>query len=268
MTVIEGLYTQSYRRHHHVEATMRLMTVPAAIVAFGLPLALLVERPVEARQTAQELEREVHESLRGEGDLRRIEVSVQGSEATLSGRVPTFWAKHQAIKRALDVDGIETVVSELEIPAVEDDSDLAEDVAKAVQRYPYYTLWDLVTGRVDGGRVSLGGRVTPERAKADEIFERVAKVRGVQDVQSDIMTLPPSQSDRNLRRAIARRVFSSIHFERFATMPNPPFHIIVHNSIITLVGYVQGQIELIELQRIVAQTDGVLRVENQLEKIR
>ena len=170
---------------------MRLMTVPAAIVAFGLPLALLVERPVEARQTAQQLEREVHESLRGEGDLRRIEVSVQGSEATLAGRVPTFWAKDQAIKRALDVDGIETVASELEIPAVEDDSDLAQDVAKAVQRYPYYTIWDLVTGHVDGGRVFLSGRVTPDRAKANEIFERVAKVKGVQDVQSDIMTLPP-----------------------------------------------------------------------------
>ena len=247
---------------------MRLITVPAAIVAFGLPLALLMERPVEARQAAQQLEREVHESLRGEGDLRRIEVSVQGSEATLSGRVPTFWAKDQAIKRALDVDGIETVVSELEIPAVEDDSDLAEDVARAVQRYAYYTIWDHITGRVDGGRVSLGGRVTPERAKADEIFERVAKVKGVQDVQSDIMTLPPSQSDGNIRRAIARRVFSSIHFERFATMRNPPFHIIVHNSIITLVGYVQGQIELLELQRIVALTQGVLRVENQLEKVR
>ena len=118
---------------------MRLMTVPAAIVAFVLPLALLVERPVEARQTAQQLEREVRETLRGEGDLRRIEVSVQGSEVTLSGRVPTFWAKDQAIKRALDVDGIETVASELEIPAVEDDNDLAQDVAKAVQRYAHYT---------------------------------------------------------------------------------------------------------------------------------
>ena len=121
---------------------------------------------------------------------------------------------------------------------------------------------------MDGGRVFLSGRVTPHRAKADEIFERVAKVKGVQDVQSDIMTLPPSQNDRSLRRAIAWRVFSSTHFERFASMRNPPFHIIVHNSIVTLVGYVQGQIELIELQRIVAQTQGVLRVENQLEKVR
>ena len=248
--------------------SMRVITVPAAIVACVLPLALLVARPVEARQAAQQLERDVGESLRGERDLRRIEVSVQGSEATLSGRVPTFWAKDQAIKRALDVDGIDTVVSELEIPAVEDDNDIAQDVAKAVQRYPHYTIWDHITGRVNGGRVSLSGRVTPDRDKANDIFERVAKVKGVQDVQNDIMTLPPSRNDRDLRNVIARGIFSSTHFERFRTMSNPPFHIIVHNSVVTLVGYVQGQIELIEMQRIVAHTQGVLRVENQLEKLR
>ncbi len=48
-------------------------------------------------------------------------------------------------------------------------------------------------------------------------------------------------------------------------MRNPPFHIIVNNSIVTLIGYVQGEVERIELQRIVAQTPGVLRVENQLQ---
>ena len=51
-------------------------------------------------------------------------------------------------------------------------------------------------------------------------------------------------------------------------MTNPPFHIVVDNGVVTLVGYVQGQIEWIEMQRIVAQTFGVLRVENQLETLR
>ena len=51
-------------------------------------------------------------------------------------------------------------------------------------------------------------------------------------------------------------------------MTNPPFHIIVNNSVVTLVGYVQSRIEYIEMQRIVAQTQGVLRVDNQLQTIR
>ena len=102
----------------------------------------------QAGQPDQALEREVREALRGERDLRRLEVSVRGAEATLTGIVPSFWAKHQAIERALGVDGIETVASELELPEPEDDNDLAAEIAKAVQRYPHYTIWDHVTGRV------------------------------------------------------------------------------------------------------------------------
>ena len=248
---------------------MRSLTQTLAVIAVAVPLALpLSGRADEAGQTAGQIEREVRDALRRERDLRGIEISVQASEVTLSGRVPTFWAKDQAIKRTLAVEGVETVVSELEIPVVEDDNDVAQDVARAIQRYPHYTLWDHIDGSINKGVVSLSGRVTPDRDKANDIFERVAKVKGVQDVQSEIRTLSPSRGDRELRRAIGYRVFSSPHFERFASMPNPPFHIIVDNSIVTLVGYVQSAIELHEIQRIVAQTQGILRVENQLQTVR
>ena len=248
---------------------MKALARIIAVVAVAVPLALaLADLTVEARQAGQQVERDVRSSLRGEGDLRGIEVSVEGNEVTLAGRVPTFWAKDQAIKRTLDVDGVETVVSELEIPVVEEDADISEDVGKAVMGYAYYTMWDQLAGRVDNGVVWLSGRVTPDRDKAGDIFERVAKVRGVQDVHNDIETLPFSQADGDLRRALGIRVFSSQHFERFGSMSNPPFHIIVENSIVTLVGYVQTQIDMIEMQRIVAQTQGVIRVDNQLEVLR
>lgn len=226
------------------------------------------ERSFEASQTSSQIEREVRDSLRGERDLRQIEVSVQGNTVTLTGLVQTFWAKDQAIKRTLMVEGVETVVSELEIPVAEDDNDLAQDVTRAIQQYPYYTIWDQIDGSVNQGVVSLWGRVTPDRDKAGDIFERVAKVRGVQDLQSEIRTLSPSRGDQALRQAIGYRVFSSPHFERFASMPNPPFHIIVDNSTVTLVGYVQSAIELHLIQSIVAQTQGILRVENQLQTVR
>ena len=51
-------------------------------------------------------------------------------------------------------------------------------------------------------------------------------------------------------------------------MSNPPFHIVVDNSVVTLVGYVQSAIEFHEIQRIVAQTQGIIRVENQLQTAR
>ena len=248
---------------------MRSLTQTLAVIALAVPLALPVSgRAVEAGQTAGRIEREVRDTLRREGDLRRIEISVHASEVTLSGRVPTFWAKDQAIKRTLAVDGVETVVSDLEIPVVEDDNDVAQDVARAIQRYPHYTIWDHIDGRINKGVVFLSGRVTPDRDKANDIFERVAKIKGVQDLQSEIRTLSPSRGDRELRQAIGYRVFSSEHFERFASMPNPPFHIIVDNSVVTLVGWVQSEIELHEIRRIVGQTQGILRVENQLQTVR
>ena len=248
---------------------MRSLTQTLAVIACAVPLALPVSgRAVEAGQSAGQIERAVRDALGRERDLRGIEISVQASEVTLSGRVQTFWAKDQAIKRTLAMEGVETVVSELEIPVVEDDNDLAQDVARAIQRYPHYTIWDHIDGSINKGVLLLSGRVTPDRDKANDIFERVAKVKGVQDVQSEIRTLSPSHGDRKLRQAIGYRVFSSEHFERFASMPNPPFHIIVDNSVVTLVGYVQSAIELHEIQRIVAQTQGILRVENQLQTVR
>jgi hypothetical protein len=111
------------------------------IVALVLPVSVLTERPAEAGQAASQLEREVKDSLGGR-DLKNIEVAVQGNEATLSGRVPHYWAKHQAIERALEVDGVETVSSELELPTPESDADLAEAVGKEIRRYGHYTLWD------------------------------------------------------------------------------------------------------------------------------
>lgn len=247
---------------------MRMLIAPATVIACVASFTLLAVHPAQAGQASPGLEREVRESVHDVRDLRHIEVSVDGSEATLTGRVDTFWDKDRAIKRALDVDGIETVASELELPEPETDNDIAEEVAKVVQRYPHYTIWDFISGRVQDGQVAIGGWVTPDRDKAGDLFERVAKIKGVQDVRSDVQTLPVTQGDNRLRQSIIRQLARNTHFERLVLMSNPPFHIVINNGVVLLIGYVQGQIELIEMQRIVAQTQGVLRVENRLEKLR
>ena len=217
------------------------------------------------QQTSTGIEREVREELRGERDLRPIAVTVNGSEVTLTGEVETFWSKSEAIRRTLEVDGVETVVSEIEIPPTENDQALSEEVSKAVQGYVNYTIFDYLGGRINGGVVTLVGRVTPDRDKAGELFERVAKIPGVQDVQNQIEAMSPSTEDRNLRRVLARAIFDSANFERFRSRRNPAFHIIVEHSIVTLIGYVQGEIDRHEMEQIVRQTPGVLRVVNELQ---
>ena len=244
---------------------MPRFVVPVFVAVTAVAATHAATAAAAAEQTSDQLQQRVENALRDERALRTLEVTVVGDEATLTGRVSTFWDKHRAIERALGVNGISSVASEMVIPAEEDEQRLAEEVGRAVRGYPHYRIWDLIDGRVNNGVVTLFGRVTPERNKEGELFERIAKIHGVQDVQVNFDVLPTSRSDTRLRRAIARRVFSSEHFERFASMPNPPFHIIIDNSVVTLVGYVQGRIELLELQRIVAQTQGVLRVENHLQ---
>ena len=238
-----------------------------AVVALSLLIGVGAVADAGA-QSPEQVEQAVERELRRDRALRRLEVSVAGDEVTLSGRVRHFWDKNEALRRTFDVDGVGAVVSEIEVPVQEDQEELIEDVSRAIQRYPHYRIWDYIDGRIDNGVVSIFGQVTPERDKAGELFERIAKVRGVQDVQVNITALSPARSDDRLRATIGRQLARSEHFQRFVSMPNPPFHIIVNNSVVTLVGYVQSQIEFIEMQRIVAQTQGVLRVDNQLQTVR
>ena len=234
--------------------------VCSLLVAGGLA----AEAAPAPAQPAERLEREVREALRRDRGLRRLEVAANGSEVTLVGGLDTFWLKSEAIRRALDVDGVETVVSEITLPEGSDRG-LVDDVSRAVRRYPHYTVFDYIDGRIENGVVTLTGRTTSERDKPAEVFERVAKIRGVQDVRNEIVTITPSTGDNRLRLAIARQVFSNVHFQRFASFAVPPFHIIVERGVVTLVGYVQGEIERRELERIARQTNGVLRVVNHLQ---
>ena len=254
---------------------MRTVIVIVALicVAVGSNAALAADRSHSAGSTtgagspsSEQLEQAVERRLHEDRALRGLEVSVARNDVTLSGSVRSLWEKNEAQRRVLDTRGVGNVVSEIDV-AVGEDQRIADEVGTAIGRYPFYTMWDELGGRVDNGIVTLSGRVTPGRDKARELFERIAKVPSVQGVEMDIQVLSPSSGDGRIRRLIARRLVTNSHFERFRTMRNPPFHIIVNHSIVTLIGYVQSEIDRIEMQRVVAQTPGVLRVENQLQAL-
>ena len=241
--------------HHHLSVAVCALLAPSLLPTAAAPAAA---------QPSERFEREVRDELRRERGLRRLDVTTNGGEVTLTGGLDTFWLKSEAIRRALEVDGVETVVTEITLPEASDRG-IVDDVSRAVMNYPYYTVFDHIDGRIANGVVTLVGRVTSERDKRAEVFERVAKVRGVQDVQNQIVQMPTSSGDSRLRTSLARQVFNNIHFQRFASYRNPPFRIIVERSVVTLVGYVPGEIERREMENIARQTFGVLRVHNQLQ---
>lgn len=223
----------------------------------------------QAAQTADARRDAVARALSGDRQLRDLTVSVdEQGRVLLSGDLPTLWLKMRAIDLALDAAGGAEVVSELTLPRAESDETLAQDVADAIGGYEHYTVFDYLTGRVNDGVVTLQGEVTAPPDKPRQLTELVAKIRGVQEIRNAIEILPPSRSDDVLRLNLARQIFSHPSFERFSGMINPPFHILVHNGIVTLIGYVQSQIEMIEIQQIVSQTQGILRVENKLQTVK
>ena len=239
------------------------MTVIArtGFVAF---LALVLTAASTTQDTAA-IAGEVGVVLRDDLDLETVDYHVDGTEVTLSGRVPTLWVKTQAIDQVRESDGVETVASELSIPEVEDDDGIAQAVGSAIQRYQHNTIWDYVEGAVTTGVVTLSGSVTPDRDKPAELFERVAKIKGVQDINLEIRRQSSSRRDRDLRIIIAQRVRRHPTFSQFAILPDPPFRILVDRAVVTLVGSVRGEVEKRVLEQIARQAFEVDRVVNLLQ---
>jgi hyperosmotically inducible periplasmic protein len=138
-----------------------------------------------------------------------------------------------------------------------------KDVAEEVRQYTRFTIFDDVNAAIDAGVVTLSGKVTAP-FKKDEIAARVARVQGVREVRNDIAVLPVSPFDDELRLRIARAIYSNPSFWHYASMANPPIHIVVENGRVTLTGVVATNVERM-LARSLATTFGAFSVKNELK---
>lgn len=246
----------------------------ASLTAASLAVAVLVFLPTRGTAvtassvgtTQSPVADEIEEMLRDDLNLEGITVSVSGTEATLTGRVATFWDKTQAIQQTLAFDAVETVASELTVPDVENDDQIAGEIGRAIRTYRYITVWDYVGGGVVDGVVTLSGSVTPDRDKAAELFERVAKIRGVQDVQMRLAQQSASRRDTDLRQRIAGRALRHPTLSHYALVADtPPFRIIVDETVVTLVGSVRSGVESRILESIARQAFETTDVVNRLQ---
>ena len=143
------------------------------------------------------------------------------------------------------------------------DFQVAKDIARTVQRYSRFTIFDDVSANVKDGMVTLTGKVTMPY-KRDDIAKRIAKVDGVRSVSDQIGVLPVSQFDDELRYRIARSIYNNSNFWNYAIMPNPPIHIVVEHGRVTLTGVVQSEVDR-ALARSLATQFGALSVTNALK---
>jgi hyperosmotically inducible periplasmic protein len=143
------------------------------------------------------------------------------------------------------------------------DLQLFNDIARAVNRYPFFTVFDDVDANVKDGVVTLTGEVTMPY-KRDEIEKRVAKVDGVRKVNDQISVLPVSQFDDQLRLRIARSIYGNPNFSNYGLGPNPSIHVIVNHGHVTLTGVVNNEVDR-ALARSLATQFGVMSVTNNLK---
>jgi osmotically-inducible protein OsmY len=148
-------------------------------------------------------------------------------------------------------------------PSARKDFQIASDISDAVNRYPQFTIFDDVSVKVDRGVATLFGKVTMPFKRA-EIEKRAAAVEGVTQVENRITVLPVSSSDDDLRQRIARSIYNDSNFWHYSMMPNPPIHIIVERSHVTLTGVVRNDMDRI-LARSLANQFGALSVTNALK---
>jgi osmotically-inducible protein OsmY len=145
------------------------------------------------------------------------------------------------------------------------ESRIAQEVRHQMLMLPYYTIFDDLAFRVDGGRVTLLGDVTNPVLKSDA--ENVVKrIEGVTQVNNQIQVLPVSPMDDQIRRAMFRAIYGDPEIgDRYGHQALPPIHIIVKNGHVRLEGVVGNQLDKNLINVRANAVPNVFSVENDLQ---
>jgi len=129
------------------------------------------------------------------------------------------------------------------VPGPAGTSKLAQEVRHQLVMLPYYSIFDDLAFRVDGGTVTLLGAVTRPVLKSDA-GNAVKGIEGVTQVNNQIEVLPPSPMDDQIRRSMARVIYGDAAIgDRYGNRALPSIHIIVKNGDVTLEGVVANDFD-------------------------
>ena len=162
--------------------------------------------------------------------------------------------------------------------------DTTRSVKRALERLPYYGVFDYMAFGVDSGTVTLTGytyngglRSAAERA--------TKKASGVDEVANRLEVLPPSPFDDRIRWATFYEIYTDSSLSRYApggvtgtlreafearTLPGLqplgayPIHIIVKNGRTTLAGVVDSHADRQIAEARAREVSGVFNVNNEL----
>lgn len=118
---------------------------------------------------------------------------------------------------------------------------LLKEVRHELVMLPYYNVFDNLSYRVDGSRVTLMGQVTRPTLKSDA-GNVVKRLEGVTQVDNQIEVLPLSPNDDQIRYSVYRAIYGHTSLStRYGYQAVPSIHIIVRNGQVTLEGVVANE---------------------------
>lgn len=188
----------------------------ASITALCLAACLGLSAPGIAQNSANITDRDI--TLAVETDLviddaiaaHRIDVDTKSRVVTLSGHVDNILAKDRALKRAMAIKGVRSVVNRITVDAPDrPDADLKRDVKNALLADPATDSYELEVKAADG-IVTLEGTV--DSWQENQLSAAVAKgVRGVEGVRNKIdVHYKMKRSDYEIAADIEQRLGMSV----------------------------------------------------------
>jgi osmotically-inducible protein OsmY len=232
-------------------------------------LLLLISSVAASQETAQgvsdDLARRVEQEIRDEKKVNIEGLKVLHNNGTiyLQGISDTFGSHYVAEQEALKVDGVKTVVNDIEVKIGNVSStEIEAEAIRKIRTHLKGSPFDLVSIKVNNGFVTLMGNVRDQTLVRDAM-ESVMWIRGVRGVDNKIEHASIAAGDERLRQAIYRRLYREFpqHFVGY----DPSIFILVNSGRVRLVGYVESNVSREKIGSIVRTFPGVLSVENQLQ---
>jgi hyperosmotically inducible protein len=241
------------------EKKMRASGMKATLVLWGV----LAAQAALATPSDSALQADVTKRLR-DANFDSITATVHGEVATLTGVVDRAAKAEKAYQVAKKTKGVREVTDRIEIQPGRADGAIAMDLTHEIRMYPYYGIFDLVQGDVNGGVVTLRGAVRQPVQKTD--YERLAKqVAGVKAVKNELEVLPLSNFDDQIRLRMARAIYGSTLGTRYGNQALPPIHIIVKNGDVRLEGVVLNQLDKTLVGNAARFAGNFFKLENNLQ---
>jgi len=127
-------------------------------------------------------------------------------------------------------------------PRVGQNRSMEQKVTHELNMLPYYGVFDNLSFRVDGDKVTLFGQVAQPVLKLDAEYA-VKHIEGVRQVDNQIEVLPLSSFDNQIRMRAYRAIYGYGPLNRYALGTHPSIHIVVKNGNVTLAGVVANSMD-------------------------